>query len=60
MIGGGSERAAELLAHLAARAGLPLAANCIDVRPGEPWQVTRQRWGGSLLEESRLEGPSIS
>ena len=51
-----SDRSAEVMAHVAARADLPLAANCTDVRPGEPWQVTRQRWGGSLLEEARLEG----
>jgi electron transfer flavoprotein alpha subunit len=57
VIGGGGERAAELLAHVAARTGAPLAANSTDVRPGEPWQVTRQRWGGSLLEEARLDGP---
>ena len=37
--------------------GLALAANCTEVRTGEPWQVTRQRWGGSLLEEARLAGP---
>jgi electron transfer flavoprotein alpha subunit len=57
VIGTGSERGAELMAHAAARAGLPLAANCTDVRPGDPWQITRQRWGGSLLEEARLDGP---
>jgi electron transfer flavoprotein alpha subunit len=57
VIGTGSERGAEVMAHAAARTGLPLAANCTDVRPGEPWQVTRQRWGGSLLEEARLDGP---
>jgi electron transfer flavoprotein alpha subunit len=52
-----SDRAAEIMAHAAARTGLELAANCVDVRPGDPWQVTRQRWGGSLLEEARLDGP---
>jgi electron transfer flavoprotein alpha subunit len=57
VIGGGGERAVELLAHVGARTGVPLAANSTDVRPGEPWQVTRQRWGGSLLEEARLDGP---
>jgi electron transfer flavoprotein alpha subunit len=57
VIGTGSERGAEVLAHAAARLGLPLAANVTDVRPGDPWQVTRQRWGGSLLEEARLDGP---
>jgi electron transfer flavoprotein alpha subunit len=53
-----SDRAGEVMAHLAARSNLPLAANCTEVRPGDPWQVTRQRWGGSLLEEARLEGSS--
>ena len=57
MIGTGSERGAEVLAHAAARLGVPLAANVTEVRPGEPWQVTRQRWGGSLFEEARLDGP---
>ncbi len=57
VIGTGSERGAEILAHAAARLGLPLAANVTEVRPGQPWQVTRQRWGGSLLEEARLDGP---
>ena len=51
-----SDRASEVMAHVAARTNLPLAANCTEVRPGDPWQVTRQRWGGSLLEEARLEG----
>ena len=31
-------------------------ATCTDVRPGAAWQVTRQRWGGSLLEEAGLDG----
>ncbi len=57
VIGTGSERGAEVLAHAAARTGLPLAANCTDVRPGDAWTATRQRWGGSLLEETRLDGP---
>ena len=44
------------MAHVGARTGLPMTANCMDVRIGDPWQVTRQRWGGSLLEEATLEG----
>jgi electron transfer flavoprotein alpha subunit len=55
VVGTASDRGAEVLAHVAARTGLALAANCTDVRPGDPWQVTRQRWGGSLLEDARLE-----
>ncbi len=46
------------MAHVAARLDLPFAANCTEVRPGEPWEATRQRWGGSLLEETRLVGPT--
>jgi electron transfer flavoprotein alpha subunit len=56
VIAAASDRGAEVLAHLAARADLPLAANCTEVRPGSPWEVTRQRWGGMLLEEARLDG----
>jgi electron transfer flavoprotein alpha subunit len=42
------------MARLAARTGLPLAANCIAAVPGDPVKLTRQRWGGSLLEEANL------
>jgi electron transfer flavoprotein alpha subunit len=55
----GSDRGNEVMAHLAAGLGLPMAANCTDVMPGgdgSPWLVTRVRWGGSLLEEARLHG----
>jgi electron transfer flavoprotein alpha subunit len=58
VVGTASDRGAEIMAHLAARTGLPLAADCTDVRPGEPWVVTRLRWGGSLLEEASLDGSS--
>jgi Electron transfer flavoprotein, alpha subunit len=57
VIGAGSDRSAEVMAHVGARTGLPLSANCTEVLPGEPWQVTRQRWGGSLLEDARVDGP---
>jgi electron transfer flavoprotein alpha subunit len=51
IIAPGSERGNEVLAHVAARLDLPLAANCTEVRGDE---VTRIRWGGSLLEEARV------
>jgi electron transfer flavoprotein alpha subunit len=57
VIGTASDRGAEVMAHVAARMKLPLAANCTEVSPGDPFTVTRQRWGGSLLEEARLHGP---
>jgi electron transfer flavoprotein alpha subunit len=53
----GTERGNEVMARLAARTGLPLAANCIAAAPGDPAEVTRLRWGGSLLEEARLHSP---
>jgi len=53
----GTERGNEVMARVAARMGLPFAANCIAVTPGDPLTVTRLRWGGSLLEEARLHSP---
>ncbi|HSS62396.1 MAG TPA: electron transfer flavoprotein subunit alpha/FixB family protein [Candidatus Limnocylindrales bacterium] len=53
----GTERGNEVMARLAARAGLPFAANCIAAIPGDPVELTRLRWGGSLLEEARLHSP---
>lgn len=50
----GSDTATELLAHAAARSGLPLVANVVAVDPGPPVRVTRQRWGGTLLEDATL------
>jgi electron transfer flavoprotein alpha subunit len=52
----GSNSGNEVLAHVAARLGLPFAANCTQVEPGEPLSLRRIRWGGSLLEEARLHG----
>jgi electron transfer flavoprotein alpha subunit len=56
VIGTASDRGSEVMAHVAARLQLPLAANCTEITPGDPLLVTRQRWGGSLLEEARLIG----
>src|SRR5207245_3098803 len=53
----GTDRGNEVMARLAARTGLPLATNCIAATPGQPVEVTRLRWGGSLLEEARLHSP---
>jgi electron transfer flavoprotein alpha subunit len=53
----GSDRGNEMLAHAAARLGLPMAANVVEVDPGEPWRIVRQRWAGSLLEDAILDAP---
>jgi len=52
----GTDRGNDVMARLAARTGLPLAANVVAAEPGDPVKVTRQRWGGSLLETATLHG----
>jgi electron transfer flavoprotein alpha subunit len=56
-IGPASDRGSEVLAHVAARTGLPMAANVLSVEPGASWRLTRQRWAGSLLEDATLDAP---
>jgi electron transfer flavoprotein alpha subunit len=53
IVAAGSDRGNELLAHVGAVLDLPFAANVTAIA-GDV--VTRQRWGGSLLEEARLHG----
>jgi electron transfer flavoprotein alpha subunit len=57
VVAAGSERGNEVLAHVAARLGLPMSANTIEVTPGDSWQLVRQRWAGSLLEDATLDAP---
>lgn len=56
VVGAGIERSQELLARIGARRDEPFAANCNEITPGETYTIIRQRWGGSLLEEARLDG----
>ena len=53
----GTERGNEVMARVAARSNVPLATNCTAIRAGNPVTLTRQRWGGSLLEEARMHTP---
>jgi electron transfer flavoprotein alpha subunit len=53
IVAAGSDRGNELLAHVGAILDRPVAANVTAIA-GDV--VTRQRWGGSLLEEARLHG----
>ena len=55
IVGAGTDRGNEVLAHVAALMDQPFAANCLEVAVGEEWQVTRVRWGGSLLESATLD-----
>jgi electron transfer flavoprotein alpha subunit len=54
VVGPGSDRGNEVLAHVAAQLDLPFAANVTEVRGDD---LTRIRWGGTLLEECRLAEP---
>lgn len=54
----GSERGNEVMAHVGAITELPMVANVREATPGDGvWNMTRTRWGGSLLEEATLEAP---
>ena len=54
LVATGTERGNEVLAHVAAIADEPFAANVVSAAPGSPWQIRRARWGGSLLEDATL------
>jgi electron transfer flavoprotein alpha subunit len=53
VIAAGTDRGTEVLAHAAVMLDGVFAANVVKAGGDE---VTRQRWGGSLLEEARLHG----
>jgi len=50
----GSPRGNEVLAHLAARLEVPMAANVLSFSGLSPFQVTRQVAGGAALEDMQL------
>jgi electron transfer flavoprotein alpha subunit len=54
VVGPGTDDGNTVMARAAVRAGLPFAANCTAAVPGSPIVVTRQRWGGSLVEEAAI------
>jgi electron transfer flavoprotein alpha subunit len=61
VLAAGTERGNEVMAYVAAKMGLAMAANVTavlpqSVTPGDDYQITRLRWGGSLLEEAWLKG----
>jgi electron transfer flavoprotein alpha subunit len=53
VVAAGTDRGNEVLAHAAVMTGGVFAANVVEAAGDE---VTRQRWGGSLLEQARLHG----
>jgi electron transfer flavoprotein alpha subunit len=59
VLAAGTDRGHEVLAHLGAIIGLPMAANCTEVTHDGPGvhRVVRHRWAGLLLEDAILEAP---
>jgi len=55
VMGPGTDLGNEVMAHLAAMVDLPMAVNCSAVTPGDPFKITRLRWGSSLLEEAIIQ-----
>jgi electron transfer flavoprotein alpha subunit len=56
----GTDRGNELMAHVAARAGVAMAANVLTFQGLSPFTVTRQVVGGAALEEMVLdERPAV-
>jgi electron transfer flavoprotein alpha subunit len=55
-----TDRGNEVMAHLGALTGLPMAANCVSAEVAGPgdFRLTRQRWAGLLLEDAVLEAPA--
>jgi electron transfer flavoprotein alpha subunit len=63
VVAAGTDCGSEVLAHLGALTGQPMAANCIAAEPapssagpGGMLAVSRQRWAGLLIEDAILEG----
>ncbi|MDW3216536.1 MAG: electron transfer flavoprotein subunit alpha/FixB family protein [Ilumatobacteraceae bacterium] len=50
----GTDRGNEFMAQAAARLDAPFCANVTEFRRGETFEVTRVRWGGSLLESATV------
>jgi electron transfer flavoprotein alpha subunit len=60
VVAAGTEHGNEVLAHLGAITGLPMAANCVAVSASGAGtlDLVRQRWAGLLLEEAVLDAPA--
>jgi electron transfer flavoprotein alpha subunit len=60
VVAAGTEHGNEVMAHLGAITGLPMAANCVVASPSDAGvlNIVRQRWAGLLLEEAVLDAPA--
>ena len=62
VVAAGTPRGNEVLAHLAARLDVPMAAHAVSASPagaGEPWRLTRQIMGGAALEDLAVAGSPV-
>jgi len=59
VLAAGTDRGNEVLAHVGAITGLPMAANCTVVTPdgGRTHRLVRHRWAGLLFEDAVMEAP---
>ncbi|MDE3064934.1 MAG: electron transfer flavoprotein subunit alpha/FixB family protein, partial [Acidobacteriota bacterium] len=59
VVAAGTDRGNEVLAHAGALADLPMVANCFSASRDAAGAVaiSRQRWAGSLIEDSVLDSP---
>src|SRR6201989_1424354 len=59
VLAAGTDRGNEVLAHVGAITGLPMAAHCTLVTPdeGKTHRLVRHRWAGLLLEDAVMEAP---
>ena len=61
VVGSGTDRGHEVIAHVAARLDLPASMNCLEFDDSfdgtNPLRVVRARWGGSLLESAEVDAP---
>ena len=59
VLGAGTARGNEVLAHVAAITDLPFTADCTEITLGAPVRVIRARWGGNLMEESTVAAETL-
>jgi electron transfer flavoprotein alpha subunit len=57
VVAAGTDHGSEVMAHLGAITGLPVAANCVsaDATGAGTFRLVRHRWAGSLLEDAVLD-----
>ena len=58
VVAAGTDHGSEVMAHLGAITGLPVAANCVSAEAAGAgtFRLVRHRWAGSLLEDAVLDG----